>query len=234
MSNVSEDVLQIPIQRYGQPIREPGDQLAPGSFDIKFMPNLNQIAYFYLNKRFQKVAVESAKQCEAIWRHQTRNLWRGEWHGASESLDWIKLLSKDEYPPVQNLKKSRERLFQMYIDSSEEDEFPKNRYGVKPNVNASLNNFPFQTLLLLPTRIPAMPVPVEPISLAVGAVALASLFSTYIECFNYFKAGQGLEEDFELLLVKLDVEKTRLLIWGYAVGVLKPEGEGLVPELEET
>lgn len=76
-----------------------------------------------------------------------------------------------------------------------------------------------------------MVVPVEPVSLTMSVVALASLFSTCIECFDYFKAGQALEEDLELLLVKLDVEKTRLLIWGNAVGVLKPEGEGRVPEL---
>lgn len=79
-----------------------------------------------------------------------------------------------------------------------------------------------------------MVVPVEPVSLTIGVVALASLFSTCIECFDYFKAGQALEEDFELLLVKLDVEKTRLLIWGNAVGVLKPEGEGRVAELDNS
>jgi hypothetical protein len=79
-----------------------------------------------------------------------------------------------------------------------------------------------------------MVVPVEPVSLTIGVVALASLFSTCIECFDYFKAGQALEEDFELLLVKLDVEKTRLLIWGNAVGVLKPEGEGRVADLNNS
>jgi hypothetical protein len=79
-----------------------------------------------------------------------------------------------------------------------------------------------------------MVAPVEPVSLTICAVALASLFSTCIECFDYFKAGQTLEEDFELLLVKLDVEKTRLLIWGNAVGVLKPEVEGRVPELNDS
>lgn len=79
-----------------------------------------------------------------------------------------------------------------------------------------------------------MVVPVEPVSLTIGVVALASLFSTCIECFDYFKAGQALEEDFELLLVKLDVEKTRLLIWGNAVGVLKPEGDGRVSELNDS
>ncbi|MCJ1354936.1 MAG: hypothetical protein MMC33_004926 [Icmadophila ericetorum] len=79
-----------------------------------------------------------------------------------------------------------------------------------------------------------MVVPVEPVSLTIGVVALASLFSTCIECFDYFRAVQALEEDFELLLVKVDVEKTRLLIWGNAVSVLKPEGEGRVPELNNS
>src|SRR4051794_64066 len=65
--------------------------------------------------------------------------------------------------------------------------------------------------------------PVEPVSLTIGLVALASLFSTCVECFEYFRAGQDLEESLEILLVKLDLEKTRLLIWGNAVGILKED-----------
>jgi hypothetical protein len=60
-------------------------------------------------------------------------------------------------------------------------------------------------------------VPVEPISLTIG---IAPLFSTCIECFDYFKAGQEIEEDLEIILTKLDIEKTRLLMWGNGVGVL--------------
>jgi hypothetical protein len=41
------------------------------------------------------------------------------------------------------------------------------------------------------------------------------------KCFGYFKAVQSLTEDLNILLVKLDIEKTRLLIWGNAVGILK-------------
>ena len=73
----------------------------------------------------------------------------------------------------------------------------------------------------------------EPISLTVGVVALASLFSTCIECFDFFKAGQRLEEDIDILLIKLDLEKTRMLIWGNAVGILKAEDEGRAVELSE-
>lgn len=79
-----------------------------------------------------------------------------------------------------------------------------------------------------------MTLPVEPISLTIGAITLASLFSACIECFDYFKAGQALEIDFERLLVNFDVEKTRLLIWGNAVGILNPEGEGRVSELNNS
>jgi hypothetical protein len=76
-------------------------------------------------------------------------------------------------------------------------------------------------------------VPVEPVSLTIGVVALASLFSTCVECFEYFSSAKDLKEDFEILLVKLDLEKTRLLIWGNAVGVLKAEGEGRIIELND-
>jgi hypothetical protein len=44
------------------------------------------------------------------------------------------------------------------------------------------------------------------------------------KCFGYFKAAQSLTEDLKILLVKLDIEKTRLLIWGNAVGILKIDG----------
>src|SRR5579862_1938279 len=74
----------------------------------------------------------------------------------------------------------------------------------------------------------------EPVGLTFGVVALASLFSTCVECFGYFKAGQSLEGDFEILLVKLDLEKERLLIWGNHVGILKEDNEGRAMELNES
>jgi hypothetical protein len=77
-----------------------------------------------------------------------------------------------------------------------------------------------------------MAVPGEPASLTISVVARASLFRTRVECFDDFKAGQECKEDLEPRRVKLDVEKTRLLIWGNAVGILMPEGDGRVPELD--
>lgn len=42
-----------------------------------------------------------------------------------------------------------------------------------------------------------------------------------------------MEEDLEIFLVKLDLEKSLLLIWGSAVGVLKADDEGRVLELKD-
>ena len=75
-----------------------------------------------------------------------------------------------------------------------------------------------------------MMVPVEPISLTIG---IASLFSTCIECFEYFKAAQSLGDDLKILLVKLDIEKTRLLIWGNAVGILRVDDSERAPDLRD-
>ena len=59
-------------------------------------------------------------------------------------------------------------------------------------------------------------VPVEPVSLS---IAIASLFTTCIECFEYFKAAKGFEHHYEVLLVKLEYQQERLLVWGDLAGV---------------
>lgn len=69
----------------------------------------------------------------------------------------------------------------------------------------------------------AIMVPVEPISLTIGAVALASLFSLCVQCFDLIEVGRNLGLDYELLIVKLSIEKRRLMIWGEAVGILRPD-----------
>ena len=71
--------------------------------------------------------------------------------------------------------------------------------------------------------LPATMVPVEPISLTIGAVALASLFSLCIQCFDLIEVGCNLGFDYELLIVKLSIEKRRLMIWGEAVGIVRPD-----------
>lgn len=68
-------------------------------------------------------------------------------------------------------------------------------------------------------------VPVEPISLTVGAVALASLFSLCVQCFDLIEVGRNLGPESELLVVKLSIEKRRLMIWGESVGILRPDSD---------
>ena len=54
---------------------------------------------------------------------------------------------------------------------------------------------------------------------ALGVIGLVSLFSTCVECFGYFRASQRMERDCDILMVKLDIEKTRLLVWGTTIGL---------------
>ena len=74
-------------------------------------------------------------------------------------------------------------------------------------------------------------VPVEPISLS---IAVATLFTTCIECFEYFKAAQGFEQHFEVLSVKLEYQQERLLVWGDLAGICDENRRsvGLIPERE--
>ncbi|ERF70730.1 hypothetical protein EPUS_05082 [Endocarpon pusillum Z07020] len=63
----------------------------------------------------------------------------------------------------------------------------------------------------------------EVAGLAAGAVSLAGLFSGCVDCFALIQAGRAHGRDLEILVTKLDVEKTRLLQWGDAVGLLSTD-----------
>ena len=73
-------------------------------------------------------------------------------------------------------------------------------------------------------------VPVEPVSLS---IAIATLFTTCIECFEYFKAAKGFEQQFEVLLVKLEYQQERLLVWGELAGV-NNEKQSHVKQISES
>lgn len=77
-------------------------------------------------------------------------------------------------------------------------------------------------------------IPVEPVSLTIGVIALATLFSTCLECFDYFRVAKLLTQDLELLLVKLDCQRERLLTWGDLVGICKTAEEGRSPDLDSS
>lgn len=66
----------------------------------------------------------------------------------------------------------------------------------------------------------------EFIGLTTGIVSLAGLFSTCIDAFAYVKAGQSLERNLEVVLVKLDIEKARLVSWGNTVGIVRGVSDG--------
>ncbi|KAF2269537.1 hypothetical protein CC78DRAFT_612488 [Lojkania enalia] len=50
-------------------------------------------------------------------------------------------------------------------------------------------------------------------------IGVASLFSSCVDAFTYFKTAQRADEDVEILLLKLDIERTRLLVWGNEIGM---------------
>ena len=60
----------------------------------------------------------------------------------------------------------------------------------------------------------------EPIGLTIGGLGLAALFSTCIECMDYFHLGQNYGKDYELSLTKMILLKARLNAWGESLGVM--------------
>ncbi|ORY18352.1 prion-inhibition and propagation-domain-containing protein [Clohesyomyces aquaticus] len=55
--------------------------------------------------------------------------------------------------------------------------------------------------------------------LAVGLVALASLFNNAVDCFEYVQLGRSFGTNFQTSLLKLDNARLRLSRWGQAVGL---------------
>lgn len=74
----------------------------------------------------------------------------------------------------------------------------------------------------------------EVAGLSIGAIGLASLFSTCLECFEYFQIAKSFQSDFEILLLKLDCQRERLLTWGEIVGISKIEAKERNSDLDST
>lgn len=72
----------------------------------------------------------------------------------------------------------------------------------------------------------------EAVGLAASLVSLASLFSTCIECFGYYRAAKDCPRQIMTKLVRLDFEKTRLLIWANHVGLVSTDARSRDPGLE--
>ena len=60
----------------------------------------------------------------------------------------------------------------------------------------------------------------------IGTVALASLFSTCVECWGYIDSARSHGREYELLATKLEVERTRFLILGQLIGILDSDKNG--------
>src|SRR5277367_4666205 len=59
----------------------------------------------------------------------------------------------------------------------------------------------------------------EPVSFSIGVAALASLFSTCLQCFEIINLGRNFSRDVEILMTKLESHKLIFSIWGHAVGL---------------
>lgn len=59
----------------------------------------------------------------------------------------------------------------------------------------------------------------ETAGLVVGVVALASLFNTAVECFEFVQLGRSFGKDFQTSQLKLDSARLRLSRWGQSLGL---------------
>jgi hypothetical protein len=65
----------------------------------------------------------------------------------------------------------------------------------------------------------------ETAGLVFGGIALASLFTTSVECLDYITLARNHGADFELALVKVELLNCRLGIWGKSLSVASPGHE---------
>ena len=71
------------------------------------------------------------------------------------------------------------------------------------------------------------------IGLAASLVTLAALFKNCMDCFELYRAAEDCDESLKTVLVELDCEKERLLIWAEAVGLVQLESGRRHPHLED-
>ena len=57
----------------------------------------------------------------------------------------------------------------------------------------------------------------ETAGLVIGAVSLAGLFTNCVDCFNYIRIGQNLENEFPIWKTELDVLELRCSRWAQTV-----------------
>lgn len=71
------------------------------------------------------------------------------------------------------------------------------------------------------------------IGLAASLVSLAAIFKACVDSFELYKAAENCEESLNTVLVELDCEKERLLIWAEAIGLVQLESGKRHPNIEK-
>jgi hypothetical protein len=72
----------------------------------------------------------------------------------------------------------------------------------------------------------------EAVGIVASAISIAGLFKACIDAFEIIKAAQSQELDFQKAVLKLNIEKCRLYIWGQAVRLTAPPNESQPCPLE--
>ena len=63
----------------------------------------------------------------------------------------------------------------------------------------------------------------EPAGLAIGAIALASLFTECIECLDLIELARSSEKGLKTQVCKLSIIKRQFMVWGESIGLLSPD-----------
>ncbi|KAG8752104.1 hypothetical protein FRC14_007342 [Serendipita sp. 396] len=69
----------------------------------------------------------------------------------------------------------------------------------------------------------------EVAGLVIGAISMVTLWNTCVQAFDTVASGRNYGYDYEVLRVKLEVERIRLLAWGEAVGLASVQKETTDP-----
>jgi len=59
----------------------------------------------------------------------------------------------------------------------------------------------------------------EPFGIVAGAIGIAGVFSTCVDCFEFIQLGRQFGKDYQTSVLKLDIARLRLTRWGKAVNI---------------
>lgn len=74
----------------------------------------------------------------------------------------------------------------------------------------------------------------EVAGLAVSAVALATLFTTCLDCWDLIKLGRAKDRDYRILQTGLDAQRIRFVLWGHSHGLHRSQCDFRNPKIRQT